>query len=87
MLKITTTNTAPAEVRLTLEGSLAGPWVAELHGAVSAISSVAPRVSLDLSGVRFVDPQGLALLQQLASQGMLLQELSPFVRELLKARR
>lgn len=63
-----------------------GLWVAELQVAVMAARSAPGRVHLDLSGVRFVDTQGLTLLQRLLDQGVVLQEVSPFVQELLNTR-
>lgn len=66
-----------------LEGRLVGPWVAELQAAVMAAGSLPGRVHLDLSGVHFVDAQGLTLLHRLQDQGVVLQTLSPFIQELL----
>jgi ABC-type transporter Mla MlaB component len=85
MLRITQTQGASGEASLTLEGRLVGPWVAELKSAVTAARlSSASSVRLELSGVRFVDAEGLALILGLQDQGVRLRDASPFVRELLK---
>lgn len=84
MLRITQTQGASSEASLTLEGRLVGPWVAELKSAVTAASLSASSVNLELSGVRFVDAEGLALILGLQNQEVRLRDASPFVRELLK---
>jgi ABC-type transporter Mla MlaB component len=84
MLRITQTQGASGKVNLTLEGRLVGPWVAELKSAVTAAGLSASSVNLELSGVRFVDTEGLALILGLQDQGVRLRDASPFVRELLK---
>ena len=83
MLRITQTQGASGKVNLTLEGRLVGPWVAELKSAVTAAGLSASSVNLELSGVRFVDAEGLALILGLQDQGVRLRDASPFVRELL----
>lgn len=64
-----------------------GPWVRELQAAVLVAVSGSGPLHLDLSGVHYADVEGLALLHQLMSQGVVLQEVSPFVEELLKMKR
>ena len=83
MLRITRSETAEAEINLIVEGRLVGEWVAELQTVLMETDFVSTRVSLDLSGVHFVDTQGLALLHRLFNQGVALQAVSPFVQELL----
>ena len=61
-----------------------GPWVAELKAVAKDASLSASSVRLDLSGVRFVDAEGLALVIGLQDQGIHLLNASPFVQELLK---
>lgn len=84
MLRITPLEAAgPGAARLALEGRLVGPWNAELRAAVAAARP--GRVILSLSSLHYVDTEGLALLHQLMDQGVTLQEVSPFIQELLKA--
>ena len=84
MLRTTQTQGASGETSLTLEGRLVGPWVAELKSAVTEAGLSASSVNLELSGVRFVDAEGLALILGLQDQGVRLRDASPFVNELLK---
>lgn len=86
MLRITQIQSAPDEVRLILEGRLLGPWVEELQAAVMTARSSAGSMCLDLSGVHFVDAEGLTLVRRLLEQGVGLRDASPFVQELLKSR-
>lgn len=81
MLRITPSTKPAVAMELVLEGRLAGPWVAELQTAVSAADPSG--LHLDLSGVRFVDAEGLTLLLRLRDQGVVLHAVSPFVHELL----
>ncbi|MGH8507349.1 MAG: STAS domain-containing protein [Gammaproteobacteria bacterium] len=85
MLRITPATRPAVATRLVLEGCLVGPWVAELQAAVTSANTSPGRVHLDLSGVHFVDAQGLTLLHRLQDQGVVLQAVSPFVQELLNA--
>ncbi len=71
MLRITVQD-EPDEVRLKLEGKLAGPWVAELEDAWRAAQpALAGRsVSLDLTAVGYVDSAGVYLLALLRRSGV-----------------
>jgi anti-anti-sigma regulatory factor len=69
MLRITSEKHQDS-VRLTLEGSLTGPWVNELEREWRAIQSArAIPVVVDLTGVTFVGEDGKALLKQLWREG------------------
>lgn len=83
MLRITRAEKIETGIQLIVEGCLAGAWVAELQTAVLEAYSMSNCVYLGLSGVHFVDTQGLALLHRLLNQGVVLQAVSPFVRELI----
>ena len=71
MLRISTQE-APGEVTLRLEGSLTGPWVPELEDAWRAINAKdADRsISLDLTAVDQVDCAGRYLLALLRDRGV-----------------
>lgn len=86
MLRISRTETPSDVKRLQLQGRLVGPWVAELQRAVSDLDTPVSLLQLELADVQFVDADGIALLQQLLSQGAQLSSVSPFVRELLHTR-
>lgn len=69
MLKITLQTKRDA-IRITLEGRLAGPWVAELDQAWERIhrSGQAPLV-VDLTGVTFIEGAGQTLLRRMWRDG------------------
>jgi anti-anti-sigma regulatory factor len=72
-----------------LEGSLSGLWVNELRKAWAAApeSLQNPEVTLDLSGVSFIDEAGRDLLVEIRRTGAVLLGASPFIRELLEGNR
>ena len=59
------------EVLLVLEGSLSGPWVAEVerawHGAT--LDRQPGKIRIDLSEVIFVSDEGKQLLEQICASG------------------
>jgi anti-anti-sigma regulatory factor len=81
MLRITRIATEDT-VLLKLEGSLAGPWVAECRSTCERELAAGRRLELDLSAVRFVDAEGERFLRQIQAQGSTAR-LSGFVAELL----
>jgi anti-anti-sigma regulatory factor len=83
MLRITVAGKSAVTVHLLIEGRLVGPWVAELQAAVLSAGSPAKRIHLDLATVHFADTAGLDLLHKLLEQGVIVQAVSPFLRELL----
>jgi len=86
MLRITPVTLPAGQPCLFLEGRLLGPWVHELAGTVAAASDSPAGLQLDLTGVHYVDAQGLALLRSLQGRGAVLRAVSPFVAELLHER-
>lgn len=58
-------------VTLVLEGSLSGPWVAEVESVWrrTSIGGTALRVTIDLSGVTFVSDEGRQLLENICASG------------------
>jgi ABC-type transporter Mla MlaB component len=83
MLKISV-DKGETETLFILEGSLSGPWVAELHKAVMDRLAIPEAIYLELSHVHYVDEQGLALLRDLSNWGVTSRAASPFIKELLK---
>ena len=72
MLKITSEQTSDS-VRLTLEGSLSGPWVTELERVwqqVKQAGTFAPVV--ELTGITFIAEDGRALLTSMWREGAVL---------------
>jgi hypothetical protein len=83
MLKITLHDT-PGQLRLVLDGRLAGAWVCELEQCWHTAKASHPntRISADLTGVTFIDQAGRYLLQlmrhdgvSLVASGLMMQDL------------
>jgi len=93
MLRISTDTDAPHDdaapgrpsLRLRLEGQLRGPWVGELARVVDDALAQGRVPRLDLAGVSFLDPQGVALLRSLRSREVPLENCSPFTAEQLRS--
>ncbi len=84
MLRVTTEE-KDGEVRLRLEGRLAGPWVEEVErswrAALAALGS--RRLVVDLEEVDFVDAAGQELLAEMDRQGARLRAGCPLMRYLI----
>jgi len=70
MLRITSEKKR-GKVVLTVEGRLAGPWVAALEQCWRELRGASPeeKFSVNLCGVSFIDPAGKALLKEIHRQG------------------
>jgi outer membrane protein len=70
MLRITTEQ-SPGRISLTVEGKLAGPWVAALEQSWRDLrsNSSGGGLSVNLCGVSFIDAAGKALLKEIHDQG------------------
>ena len=70
MLKITA-NRSDDSTRITVEGRLVGPWIAELERCWSESEQAASgrRLIVDLTGVTFVEQEGKALLARMYQAG------------------
>jgi len=66
---------------LRLEGSLVGPWIAELLRVIAAVPAGA--LTIDLAGVGYADKEGEQLLRSLNARAEL-RGCSPFLSELLR---
>jgi anti-anti-sigma regulatory factor len=62
-----------------LEGRLGGVWVDELRRSCDRVLSEGKRLTLDLSGVSFVDRDGVGLLRSLKCANVELRNCSPFI--------
>ncbi|HET7291744.1 MAG TPA: STAS domain-containing protein [Vicinamibacteria bacterium] len=69
---------------LSLDGTLTGPWVGELRAECDSALAERRRLSLDLSGLGFLDASGVRLLLALRERDVQLRNPSPLVVELLK---
>ena len=84
MLRISRRENADQGVILSLDGTLSGPWVAELSTACDTVLAERGRMSLDLAGLGFLDANGVSLLHGLHERSVALINASRFVLELLK---
>ena len=75
MLKITIQDSSE-NPKVLLDGKLAGDWVKELEQVWQGLLASRParNVTLDLSGVTFVDSEGKRLLSNMLSRGAKVRE-------------
>lgn len=83
MLKIVTIGPEANGAVVQLEGQIIGPWVDELERTCDRLLTLSP-ITLDLSGVSFIERRGVQLLRSLGTRGVPLLHCSPFVAEQLK---
>jgi anti-anti-sigma regulatory factor len=82
MLKITVSGQNSSSQIIKLEGKLLHDWIDEVRRLCPGVDE-GSFLSLDLSGLTFVDREGAELLLQLLQQGVRIESCSPFVAELL----
>lgn len=70
-------------VTLRVEGEVKGRWVAELRRACEDVLSRDVRLTLDLAGVSFIDPQGAGLFAALRTRHVDFANPSSFIAEQL----
>jgi hypothetical protein len=91
VLRISPVEAPSSRVVLRLEGRIIGPWVAELRRACETVlDQPGARLTLDLAGVTFLDPEGVALVRRLLGRQpdrVAAINGSPFVTEQLRGGR
>lgn len=85
MLRITVMSQTKKEVVLKVEGRVSGADVELLEQEGARYLREVRRLTLDLSGVQFIDEAGIALLRRWSGERLTLRDGSPFVRALLAA--
>lgn len=85
MLRITVVESSRSAVTLRVEGRITCSWVEELRRAchVHTLSDEV-QLSLELGDVSFTDAEGIVLLKELQSRGVVLMCTTPFMAEQLK---
>ena len=73
------------KVTLKLEGRVVGPWVGVLRDYCEDLLARESRVDLDLGDILFIDSGGVALLRQLTTRQVALNNCSPFTTEQLRS--
>jgi len=86
MLRVTRIETGEGGATFRVEGRLTQETAKELGMACEAVLTKQGSLELDVSGLMFVDPAGVALLHGLERRGTRLAGCSPFVGELLRDR-
>jgi anti-anti-sigma regulatory factor len=84
MMRITLVSQTPQETVLQLEGWVAGEDVELLEADGYRCFQEARRLVLDVSGVKFIDTAGLALLQGWAGPRVELRGASAYLRSVLE---
>ena len=85
MLKIEVARQTGGRVTIRLEGRMVGPWVEEVQHACEPYVSNGHLLTLDFSGVSFVDRDGVTLCRTLRQRRTELRNCSPFVKEQINA--
>lgn len=84
MLKITVIAETDETVTLKLEGRITGEWVSEVQRECEMWLAQGRKAVLDLSGIVFVDEQGVEKLKALKRNGVNLIGSSLFLSRLLE---
>ena len=83
MMRISVVESSIQAVTLRVEGEVKGRWVAELGRACEESLSRNLRLNLDLSGVSFIDFDGINLFRGLMDRQVVLSNPCPFIAEQL----
>lgn len=86
MIRVTRIAEGERVETLRVEGRLTHETVEELRMACEAVLTEQRSLQLDVSGLQFVDPTGVALLHGLERRGSRLESCSGFINELLRER-
>ncbi|HXX22683.1 MAG TPA: STAS domain-containing protein [Terriglobia bacterium] len=86
MLRISVVDSTSDAMTLLLEGQVTGDAVDALNSSCDQALAEGRRLTLDLTGVSFVDRKGVALLHRLAARQVRVVNCSGFVAERLKVR-
>jgi ABC-type transporter Mla MlaB component len=84
VLKISRSDRDSIHTTLRLEGRVTQADLSELERTCKESQKEGLRLVLDLTGVSFVDREGVAALNRMRRDGIILTGCSPFVGELLK---
>ena len=84
MLKISRNDRDSIHTTLRLEGRVTQAELSELERTRKESQKEGGRLVLDLSGVSFVDREGVTALNCMRRDGIIITGCSPFVGELLK---
>ena len=83
MIKITQDHMDGTVIQLRIDGNLTQQTLKELHAACETSFADRKQLALELTGIQFVDADGVALLSSLSCRGVVLIGGSAFLKELL----
>lgn len=83
MFKITCGKEEDGVVMLMVDGRIVGPWVEELRKECKTCLAEGKRLIIDLSGVSFIDEQGIRILNELRKGRVEVRGCSLFLSGLL----
>jgi anti-anti-sigma regulatory factor len=83
VLRLTVVPTTLPVVTLRVEGQIVGEWARALERECSALVAEGARVLLDLSGVMYIDAQGVAALRALPTAEIVVINCTPIIQGLL----
>ncbi len=84
MLRISEIAKNGSSVTLKLEGRIASEWASLLEEHCNAFLERNERLSLDFSGVSFVDPRGVESLTRTMAKGVKIINCPAFIEAILK---
>ena len=84
MVRLTVISQSEEETTLKVEGWVSGADVALLEEEGTRLLQETERLILDLKGVRFIDREGIALLQRWSGERLVLRGPSSFLHILLE---
>ena len=85
MIRLTIRSQTPQEVMLQVDGWVSRKDVDILEQEGTRLLGETQRLVLDLKGVRFIDRDGMALLQRWSGERLVLRGGSSFIQALLEA--
>ncbi len=83
MLRITTTDERPLTVSFKVEGRIVSDWIQELEQECRRFLERGKNVSLEFSGVTFIDGQAAAMLKSFLTQNVEVINCSALIKGLL----
>jgi len=84
MVRISESGSSDGIRAVKLEGRVVGPCVNEVQTYCQSILSEGLKLTIDMTGVSFLDNSGVGFFRDLMGQQVRLLNCSPFVNELLK---
>jgi anti-anti-sigma regulatory factor len=83
MLRITVAE-SPSELKWTLHGQLAGPWVEQLQTCWSTTQRAGRRCVIDLTNLTAIDESGERVLQAMMNEGAQFRACGVYMTHVLK---